>query len=148
VTNPLWLEDIQVGRRFRTDSYALTAESIVDFAAQWDPQPFHLGEDTAQGTFFGGLAASGWQVAAISMRLLVTSGLPIAGGIIGAGGEVKWPTATRPGDELHVEAEVTDVQASRSSPSRGFVTITYDTINQRGEVRQHSTAKLLAFARQ
>ncbi|MFC4377699.1 MaoC family dehydratase [Nocardia halotolerans] len=146
-TNALWLDDIAVGDRFRTDTYDLGVDAIVDFATAWDPQPSHLGEDTAKETFFQGLAASGWHTAAITMRLLVTTGLPLATGIIGASIDLAWPTPTRPGDRLHVELEVTDVRISRSDPRRGFITATYDTINQHGEIRQHTTARLLAFIR-
>lgn len=145
--NALWLDDITVGDRFRTDTYDLTAEAIIDFATAWDPQPFHLGEDTARDTFFQGLAASGWQTAAITMRLLVTSGLPLATGIIGASIDLTWPTPTRPGDRLHVELEVTGVRTSTSDPTRGFITTTYDTLNQHGDIRQHTTGRILAFAK-
>ncbi|MFZ1164348.1 MaoC family dehydratase [Mycobacterium sp.] len=143
----LWLDDIHVGHRFRTDVYELTADDIVEFATKWDPQPFHLSDETAQDTFFNGLAASGWHTAAITMRLLVTSGMPLANGIIGAGGEVAWPTATRPGDQLHVEGEVVDVRVSKPDTTRGFVTIAFDTMNQDGEMRQSSKVRLLAFAK-
>jgi acyl dehydratase len=114
----LWLDDLHVGHRFRTDVYDLTADDIIEFATKWDPQPFHLSDETAQDTFFHGLAGSGWHTAAITMRLLVTSGIALARGIIGAGGEVAWPTATRPGDRLHVEGEVVDVHtvAARGAP--------------------------------
>jgi acyl dehydratase len=94
MASELWLEDIHVGDRFRTDVYDLTADDIVDFASKWDPQPFHLSDETARQTFFKGLAASGWHTAAITVRLLVASGIPLAGGIIGVGGEVGRPTAT------------------------------------------------------
>lgn len=143
----LWLEDLHVGERFRTGTYNLTAEEIVEFASAWDPQPFHLGEELAEDTFFEGLAASGWHTAAITMRLLVTTGLPLEAGIIGAGMEIAWPSPTRPGDQLHVELEVTGVRVSKSNPSRGFVATAYDTVNQHGEVRQRVKAQLLAFAR-
>jgi acyl dehydratase len=76
------------------------------FAEQFDPQPFHIDAEAATATLFGGLVASGWHTAAITMRLLVESGLPLAGGIIGAGGEITWPNSTRPGDVLQVESEV------------------------------------------
>jgi acyl dehydratase len=145
MTSELWLEDLHVGDRFRTDVYELTADDIVDFASKWDPQPFHLSDETAQETFFKGLAASGWHTAAITMRL--TSGVPLAGGLIGAGGEVVWPTATRPGDQLHVEGEVVDVHTTKPNAKRGFVTIAFDTVNQDGEVRQSSKARLLTFAK-
>ena len=77
----LWLEDIHVGHRFRTDVYDLTADDIIEFATKWDPQPFHVSAETAQDTFFHGLAGSGWHTAAITMRLLVTSGIALARGI-------------------------------------------------------------------
>ena len=91
MSNLLWLEDVHVGDTFRTDVYHLTTDAIIEFASAWDPQPFHLGEESARDTFFKGLAASGWQTAAITMRLLVTTGLPLATGIIGASIELAWP---------------------------------------------------------
>src|SRR5438552_3859783 len=112
------------------------------FARQFDPQPFHLDEDMAKRTFFGELVASGWHTAAITMRLLVESGLPLAGGIIGAGGEVDWPNPTRPGDSLRVESEVLDVRRSQSRPDRGVATVRSLTRNQRSDVVQRLTAKL------
>ena len=147
MANKLWLNDLRVGHRFRTGVYALTADDIVEFATKWDPQPFHLSDETARGTFFEGLAASGWHTAAVTMRLLVTSGMPLANGMIAAGGEVAWPTATRPGDRLHVEGEVVEVRTSKVDTTRGFVTIVYDTLNQDGEVRQSSKSRLLVFAK-
>jgi acyl dehydratase len=143
----LWLDDIEVGDRYCTDEVAVTAEDIVEFARRFDPQPFHLSEDGAAGTLFGSLAASGWHTAALTMRLVATSGIPIATGIIGASIELAWPTPTRPGDALHVELAVTATSRSRSKPDRGVVMCTYDTINQHGEIRQRTTAALLAFVR-
>jgi acyl dehydratase len=144
---PLWLEDIHVGSHYRTSDHEITSDEIVDFASRFDPQAFHLGNDGAAGTIFGSLAASGWHTAAITMRLVVTSGIPIATGIIGASIELAWPTPTRPGDIVHVELTVTDVVPSRSRPDRGFVTCSYDTVNQHDEIRQRTTAHLLAFRR-
>ncbi|MDA2893448.1 MaoC family dehydratase [Mycolicibacterium sp. BiH015] len=147
VTSPLWLDDIQVGNQFTSDVYELTADSIIEFASEWDPQPFHLGEESARDTFFGGLAASGWHTAAITMRLLVTSGFPVANGLIGASIELAYPTPTRPGDKLRVHLEVKDVTRSKSRPGRGYITAAYETVNQHGEVRQRTMARLLSFAR-
>ncbi|MFE3055884.1 MaoC family dehydratase [Nocardia sp. NPDC059239] len=141
----LWLDDIRVGDRFRSGSHTVTAAEIVSFAESYDPQPFHLGESLAAGTFFAGLAASGWHTAAITMRLLVDGGLPIAHGIIGVEQQLAWPTPTRPGDVLHVESVVTEVKVGRSDPARGIVTTEYLTINQEGEVRQRATGKILVF---
>jgi acyl dehydratase len=83
---PLHLEDLQPGQLHRSggDPVSVTADGIKAFARQFDPQPFHLDEATAAGTFFKGLAASGWHTAAMTMKLLVEGGLPLAGGIIGA----------------------------------------------------------------
>src|ERR1022692_363691 len=89
----LYLDDLHVGQHFTSASHAIDAAQIKAFARQFDPQPFHLDEEAAKGTMFGGLVASGWHTAAITMRLLVESGLPIAGGLIGIGGEMSWPRA-------------------------------------------------------
>ncbi len=132
-----YLDDIQVGQKFGSDSHTLDEAQIKAFAAQFDPQPFHLDAE----------AASGWHTASITMRLLVTSGAPMAGGVIGAGCEISWPIPTRPGDTLSVESEIQKIAASRSRPERGIVTILSKTHNQRGEVVQLMTAKLVVFRR-
>ena len=143
----LFLDDLHVGQRFVSPSHALSADEIKAFAEQYDPQPFHLDEEAAKDTFFAGLAASGWHVAAITMKLLVAGGAPIAGGVIGAGGEIAWPRPTRPGDVLHVESEVVEITPSRSRPNRGMVTMRNETRNQRGETAQVFTAKLVVHRR-
>jgi acyl dehydratase len=139
----LYLDDLYVGRRFTSGTHALDERQITEFAREFDPQPFHVDREAAKGTLFRGLVASGWHTAAITMRLQVDGGLPIAGGIIGLGGEVAWPTATRPGDVLHVESDIVEVVPSRSRPDRGTVTVRSKTRNQRGEVVQTTTVKLL-----
>ncbi|HEY9086039.1 MAG TPA: MaoC family dehydratase [Candidatus Tyrphobacter sp.] len=139
----LYLEDIDVGQRFTTASHAIDEAQIKAFAAQFDPQPFHLDADAAKNSLFGGLVASGWHTAAITMKLLVTSGARLANGTIGAGGEISWPGPTRPGDVLRVESEVLEVTPSRSKPDRGIVTMRSETRNQRDEVVQVLTAKLV-----
>ncbi len=144
---PLYLEDLQVGQRFTTASQVMNAAEIKAFAAQFDPQPFHLSEEAAQHSLFGGLAASGWHTAAVTMRLLVTTGPRLAGGVIGASGEIKWPQPTRPGDTLHVESEVLAVRPSRSRPGRGIVIMRSATRNQGGEVVQLMTANLMVACR-
>ncbi|BCG99857.1 MaoC family dehydratase [Mesorhizobium sp. 131-2-5] len=139
----LYLDDLHVGQRFVSASHTIDEQQIKAFAAQFDPQPFHMDADAAADTLFKGLAASGWHTAAITMRLNVEGGLPLAGGIIGAGGEITWPAPTRPSDVLHVESEVVEITPSRSKPDRGIATIVSRTINQRGEVVQNLTAKLV-----
>jgi acyl dehydratase len=144
--SPLHLEDLQPGQIYRSngDPTVVTAEAIKAFARQFDPQPFHLDEVTAAGTFFKGLAASGWHAAAITMKLLVEGGLPLAGGIIGAGvEEVRWPRPVRPGDQLHVESEVLEVRPSRSRPDQGLAKIRTTTLNQNGEPVQVMTSNLV-----
>jgi len=139
----LFLDDLHVGQRFSSGAHAIEEQQIKAFAGAFDPQPFHLDEDAAKETLFGGLAASGWHTAAITMRLLVDGGAPIAGGIIGAGGEISWPKPTRPGDVLQVECEILEVTPSHSRPDRGMVTMRCETFNQRGETLQILTAKLV-----
>ncbi len=139
----LYLDDLAVGQRFTSATHTIDEAQIKAFARQFDPQPFHLDEATARDTLFGGLAASGWHTAAITMRLLVEQGLPLAGGILGAGGEIAWPKPTRPGDVLRVESEVLEVTPSRSRPDRGMALVRSLTLNQRDEVVQSLTAKLI-----
>jgi acyl dehydratase len=139
----LYLDDLKAGDRFVSGEHVLDEAQILSFARQFDPQPFHLDHEAAKATLFGGLAASGWHTAAITMRLLVDQGLPLAGGIIGAGGEIAWPKPTRPGDVLHVETEVVSVTPSRSRPDRGMVVVRSETRNQHGDVLQQSTYKLV-----
>lgn len=139
----LYLEDLHVGQRFSTGAHALDEAQIKAFAQEFDPQPFHLDDEAAQSTLFDGLAASGWHTAAITMRLLVEQGLPLAGGIISTGGEMSWPRPTRPSDILHVECEVVEVIPSRSRADRGIVIVRSETRNQHGDVVQVFTAKLI-----
>ena len=141
----LYLDDLHPGLRFTTAEHAIDAAQIVEFASRWDPQPFHLDAEAAKATFFQGLAASGWHTAAITMRLLVTSGIPLGDGIIGAGGELSWPKPTRAGDVLRVEGEVLDVTPSRSRPDRGTVQMRCETLNQHGDVLQRFLPKLVVF---
>lgn len=140
---PIYLDDLAVGDRFQSGEHAMDEAQIQAFAAEFDPQPFHLDDAAARTTLFGGLAASGWHTAAVTMRLQVTSGLPIAGGIIGAGAEIAWPRPTRATDVLHVVSEVVEIQPSRSKPDRGMVTVRSETRNQHGEVLQLSTVRIV-----
>ena len=138
----LYLDDMHVGQRFISGTHLIDEEQIKAFAKQFDPQPFHLDAEAAKDTLFEGLVASGWHTAAISMRLLVER-LPIAGGTIGAGGEIAWPKPTRPGATLHVESEILELRPSRSRQDRGMATIRSDTVNQLGEIVQVLIAKLV-----
>jgi acyl dehydratase len=150
-TNPpsdrLYLDDLHVGQRFTSKTHALDEAQIREFAIQFDPQPFHTDKQAAEYTLFKGLAASGWHTAAITMRLNVESGPPLAGGIVGAGAELSWPAPTRPGDVLHVESEVVEITPSRSRPDRGTIVLLSQTINQRGDVVQILKVRLIVSRR-
>ncbi|WP_424933780.1 MaoC family dehydratase [Amaricoccus macauensis] len=143
----LGLEDFAVGQIYESGTLTVDAADIKGFAARFDPQPFHLDEIAARGSFFGGLAASGWHTAALTMRLLVTGGLPIKGGMIGAGVELAWSRPVRPGDTLRVVSEVIEVRPSRSKPDRGFVTVQSRTLNQKDEAVQEMTSRVMVFRR-
>jgi acyl dehydratase len=139
----LYLDDLQIGQSFVSGTHVVDEEQIKAFAHQFDPQPFHLDNEAARDSLLSGLAASGWHTAAITMRLFVESGLPLVGGILGAGGEIDWPNPTRPGDSLKVESEILDIRPSRSKPDRGVAVVRSLTRNQRDEVVQRLTAKLI-----
>jgi len=143
----LYLDDLAIGQRFTSETYVMEASRIKEFAAEFDPQPFHLDEGAAEASVFKGLAASGWHTAAVAMRLLVTGGLPFANGLVGVGGEVAWPRPTRPGDILHVESEIVEITPSRSKPHQGIVTVRGTMFNQHGEAVYLLTAKLLVLKR-
>jgi len=140
----LYLEDFEVGQVFRTKHLRVDVADIVRFAAEYDPQPFHLDEDAAKRSVFDGLAASGWHTAALTMRLLVDSELRIAGGLIGLGfEEMRWPRPVRPGDELRVESEVLEKRESKSRPQQGLLKMRNSTLNQRDEPVQISVGTLI-----
>ena len=143
----LYLEDLHIGQRFTSDTYQITEAQIKAFAQEYDPQPFHLEEAAAKASVFAGLAASGWHTAAIAMRLLVTSGLPLGNGIIGLGGDLAWPKPTRPGDTLHVESEILEIIPSRSKPNQAIVKVRSTTLDQHGEAVHMFTSKVLVFKR-
>lgn len=138
----LYLDDLSVGQRFGGGEHALDERAITAFAAEFDPQPFHLDHDAAADTLFGRLVASGWHTAAMTMRLQVEH-IPIAGGLVGAAAAVEWPRPTLPGDVLRIDAEILEVRVSRSRPDRGLVRIVTETSNQRKEVVQVVTATLV-----
>jgi acyl dehydratase len=138
----LYLDDLIIGQRFESGAVTVDAGAIRAFAREFDPQPFHLDEEAARDSLFGGLAASGWHTAALTMRLLVDS-VPVAGGIVGAGCEITWPRPARPGDTLSVTSEIVEVTPSRSRPDRGRIVVRSETLNQKGEVVQVLVAKLV-----
>jgi acyl dehydratase len=143
----LYFEDFTVGQKFHTGRRRVEAREIVEFAAKYDPQPFHLDAEAAKTSLFGGLAASGWHSAAMMMRLVVDSEFRPAGGIIGSGGELAWLQPVRPGDELRVESEILELRESRSRPLQGIVKVRLTMLNQSDEAVQTFTPTLLVNRR-
>ncbi|HUK09038.1 MAG TPA: MaoC family dehydratase [Stellaceae bacterium] len=140
----LYLEDFAVGQTYHSGRMRVDIERIKSFAAEFDPQPFHLDDVAARDTIFRGLAASGWHTAAMTMRLLVDSDLKPAGGIVGAGfDEFRWPKPVRPGDELRLENEVLEVRPSKSRPEQGVIKVRTTTLNQNDEPVQILVANLI-----
>lgn len=140
----LYLDDLQVGNRFGSDSLKVTEEDIIAFARDFDPQPFHLDAKAAEQSVFKELVASGWHTAAMSMKLFVTGELKLAGGSVGLGvDELRWPRPVKPGDTLRLETEILDVRPSKSKPDRGIIRIRNVTTNQDGEVVQTFVASVL-----
>ena len=137
----LSFEDFAVGQRFRSGSLRMERDRITAFAEEFDPQPQHLSEETAVASHFVELVASGWHTASVTMRLFLTGALPpIAGGGQGVGIEgLSWLRPVRPGDDLHVEAEVIWARPSRSRPDKGLLKIHTSTRNQRGELVMTAT---------
>jgi acyl dehydratase len=144
VKDGLYFEDLAVGQTYRSGTITVRAEAITGFASDFDPQPFHLDEAAASDSFFGGLAASGWHTAAMTMRLLVTGEFRIHGGLIGAGVEdLRWPRPVRAGDTLSIESVVTALRPLNSRPGYGLVKIRTVTRNGEGETVQEFTASLI-----
>jgi acyl dehydratase len=128
---PRYWDDIEVGERVRSAGFEFSRENIFAFARQYDPQPMHLGEDSAAKSFFGELIASGWQTACVTFRLMVDAkplgSTPLVGLEIK---EMKFERPVRPGDRVHAEGEVLERRASKTRPERGIVIMRVVTRNQ------------------
>src|ERR1700716_4331010 len=144
-----YLEDFAVGQTFGSGRLHIDGERAIAFAAEFDPQPFHLDEAAARRSIFGGLTASGWHTAAVTMRLLVETELKPAGGIIGAGlDECRWPRPGRPRDELRGGCEVIEVRPSKSRAEQGLIKLRQTTLNQDDEPVLVHVVNLLVLRRQ
>jgi len=130
----LYLEDFQVGQVVELGSTTITRDEILDFATQYDPQPFHVDEAAAEQSIYGGLIASGWHTVSLFMRLLV-DGLLCRAASMGSPGvdEVRWLKPVRPGDTLSARSIIHAVIPSRSKPDRGILRTTYEMFNQDGD---------------
>jgi acyl dehydratase len=139
-----YLEDFAIGQTFCSGRQLIDKERIKTFGAEFDPQPFHVDEEAARGTIFGGLAASGWHTAAVTMRLLVDSDIKPVGGIVGAGfEEFRWTRPVRPGDELRVESEILEIRPSKSRTDQGLIKVRTTTLNQNDEAVQVTVGSLV-----
>jgi acyl dehydratase len=129
-----YLEEFAVGQMFRSGALRIERERALEFAAEFDPQPFHLDESAALRSIFGELTVSGWYTAAVTMRLLIKTEINPAGGFVGAGiDELRWPRPVHPGDELRVECLVIEARPSKSRPEKGTVKLRSTTLNQNDE---------------
>jgi acyl dehydratase len=133
---PRYLEDLTPGLAFTGGPLLVTEQDIVAFGRQFDPQYFHTDPQTADSSFFGGLAASGWHTGALSMRMAVESPLnDFADGLIGIEvRSLRWPRPTRPGDTLRLNLEVLETRPSRSRPGWGTAVVRWTTLNQSDQV--------------
>jgi acyl dehydratase len=140
-------EDFNPGDILHSDTLPVTAEGIMEFARQFDPQIFHLDRKTAGQTILKGLIASGWHTAAMSMWLFVQT-MNVPGGIIGLGvDELRWPHPVRPGDELQLEIEIVGARLSKSRRGTGIIRVQNTTRNQSGEVVQSFAASAMVPTR-
>ena len=129
-----FFEDFTVGEVYELGSRTVTREEILDFARQYDPQPFHVDEERAKESIYGGLIASGWHTASMTMRLVADGILLDAAGMGSPGlDELRWLKPVRPDDTLTARMEIASVRASESKPDRGIVNSVVQVANQKGE---------------
>ena len=146
MSDRLYLDDLYVGQTWASRPHLIDAGQIKRFAAEFDPQAFHLDEAAADKSLFKGLAASGWHTAALTMRMLVES-VPLEDGLVGAELSISWPKPTRPGMALQVFSEIVEIVPSRSRPNMAMVTMRNETRDQDGNVLQIFTVKMPVFKR-
>ena len=135
-----WLPEIVPGAHFVSSEIEMTAEAIIAFAKQYDPQVAHTDPELAKATAFQGLSSSGWLTACLTAKLVTEPGMPLHGDLIGSDVHLRWPSPARPGDRLHVELDIVTARLSRSRPGWAVIVAEYQTVNQAGEVRQHTQA--------
>lgn len=139
-----FMEDFSLGQTFHGGPVTVSAEDIIAFAEQFDPQDFHTNPDKAKDTAFGEHVASGWHTAALTMKMLVAAMPPMAGGMIGRTVEnMTWTQPVRPGDTLTYEGEILDMRPTRN-PARGLMRVKSTTRNQHGDAVMEMTCLVFA----
>lgn len=145
----LYFEDFTEGLTLGFGDYVVTRDEIVRFAEEFDPQPFHLDEDAGRDSLLGGLAASGWHISAIGMRMIFDGFLHRSAsfGAPGVDG-VRWLKPVRPEDRLRIKSVVTAARPSRSRPDRGIVAFSFTMLNQDQVVVMHQANSIMMLCRQ
>ena len=131
-----WLDDLTVGEQRRTGTYEVTREEIIEFAGEFDPQPFHLDDAAADASIFGGLCASGWHTCGMFMSMTVENLMKVGMAGMGSPGvdEIRWKKPVFPGDTLRVRSEITDKRESKSRRNLGLTKGRTEVLNQHDEV--------------
>ena len=133
--NPEYFDDFEVGMKWSFGNYEVTKEEVVEFATKYDPQYFHIDEEAAKESLFGGLAASGWHTGAMAMSMIVANMVDSTSGLGSPGiDELRWLKPVKPGDTLRMEVEVEQLHPSRSRPEIGRVHFFQQVINQNDEL--------------
>ena len=136
-----YFDDYALGSTYECGSVSIDQASIIAFAKEFDPQPFHVDPAAAAAGPYGGLIASGWHTAALVMRLLVENYLAAESSLGSAGlDELRWPHPVRPGDTLRVRATVVESRRSLSKPDRGIVKTVVEATNSGGATVMRATA--------
>ena len=131
----LYFEDYVTGSMYEFGSIVVEEKDIIDFAKRYDPQPFHVDAQKAKDGPFGGLIASAWHTAALSMRILVDNFISKVASMGSPGsGAIQFLKPVHPGDELSIRVTILETRRSRSKPDRGTYRVLVETINQRREV--------------
>jgi acyl dehydratase len=133
---PLYFEDFEIGQTLETESFTIDKKCAIAFAREYDPQDFHIDEAAAKSSAFHELIVSGWQTAAVTMKLKAGTILArIDGGLLGLGVDsLRWPRPVFPGDTLNVVITITGKRASDSKPTHGIMKYKMETFNQNGEL--------------
>ena len=140
----LYMEDVSIGQKYIAGPHEMTADEIIRYAREFDPQDFHTNPEAARHTVFGELVASGWHTASVTMSLILKAVPKMKGGMIGRAVEnMNWPRPVRPGDFLSVTCEIQTITPSKTNPNRGTIRVYTRTVNQRGETVMEMTTVIM-----